>query len=137
MLEQIFGRCTRSVGFERVADSRADERTTFRRRAGGTCDGDKEFASELIGTFETSSEQSLQQIQAALASNDLAAAQRAAHSLKGAAGSIGAMIARGVAADLEDAAKDGDSGKAALLLDALRGEIARANEYLHRKLEAA
>ena len=102
-----------------------------------TCDGDKEFASELISTFETSGEQSLQQIQEALASNDLAAVQRAAHSLKGAAGSIGAMIARSVAADLEDAAKDGDSGKAALLLDALRGEIARANEYLHRKLEAA
>jgi HPt (histidine-containing phosphotransfer) domain-containing protein len=102
-----------------------------------TCDGDKEFASELIGTFETSGEQSLQEIQDGLAKNDLSAAQRAAHSLKGAAGSIGAMIARNVAADLEIAAKEGDAGKAALLLDVLRGEIARANEYLHRKLEAA
>jgi len=120
-----------------VANEHADAEPVDWNRLNETCDGDKEFASELIGTFTISGEQSLQQIQEALAGSDLDATQRAAHSLKGAAGSIGAMIARKVAADLEIAAKDGDTGKAALLLDVLRAEIARANEYLHRKLEAA
>jgi two-component system sensor histidine kinase/response regulator len=120
-----------------AAPARTDADPVDWNRLDETCDGDKEFASELISTFATSGEQSLQEIQDALAANDLAAAQRAAHSLKGAAGSIGAMIARSIAADLEVAAKEGDVGKSALLLEVLRAEVSRANEYLHRKLEAA
>jgi PAS domain S-box-containing protein len=100
-------------------------------------DGDREFASELISTFTESSVQSLQQIESALASNDLDLAGRAAHSLKGASGSIGANLVRDVAAELENTSKQGDGSKAALLLESLRSEVARANEYLHRKLEAA
>jgi len=99
--------------------------------------GDNEFALELIDAFATSSKQSLVQIQTALAVNDIAAIQRAAHSLKGAAGSIGAMTSRLLAANLEDAAKNNNTAQAALLFEALRHEIARANEYLHDKLDAA
>ncbi|MBC7983499.1 MAG: response regulator [Candidatus Obscuribacterales bacterium] len=102
-----------------------------------TCDGDVEFALELASTFAESGEQSLQQIKEALAANDLTAAQRAAHSLKGASGSIGANVVRAVAADLEIAAKRGDASTAALLFDALRSEISRANQFLSHKLKAA
>jgi HPt (histidine-containing phosphotransfer) domain-containing protein len=102
-----------------------------------TADGDREFAIELVATFADSSNEAIAQIAAALASNDIAAVQRAAHSLKGATGSMGAMTSNRLAADLEDAAKNGNASKAALLFDALRSEIARANEYMHDKLVAA
>jgi CheY-like chemotaxis protein/HPt (histidine-containing phosphotransfer) domain-containing protein len=102
-----------------------------------TVDGDKEFAIELVTTFADSSNQAIAQITAALASNDNAAVQLAAHSLKGASGSMGAMTAHKLAADLEDAAKNGNASKATLLFEALRNEIARANEYMQDKLAAA
>jgi two-component system, sensor histidine kinase and response regulator len=102
-----------------------------------TCDGDTEFAVELAATFAVSSEQSLTQIRDALASGDLPAAQRAAHSLKGASGSIGATLARALAADLEYAAKEGNASSSALLFEALRQEIERANQVLNHRLKAA
>jgi HPt (histidine-containing phosphotransfer) domain-containing protein len=102
-----------------------------------TADGDREFAQELVATFAGSSNEAIAQIAAALAANDIAAVQRAAHSLKGATGSMGAMISHKLAADLEEAAKGGNISKSELLFDALRNEIARANEYMHEKLAAA
>jgi CheY-like chemotaxis protein len=102
-----------------------------------TADGDKEFAIELVATFADSSNEAIAQIAAALASNDIAAVQRAAHSLKGATGSMGALTSNQLAAELEEAAKSGNASKATLLFDALRNEIARANEYMHDKLAAA
>jgi PAS domain S-box-containing protein len=102
-----------------------------------TADGDKEFAQELVETYAASSQESIDQIAAALAINDIAAVQRAAHSLKGASGSMGALTAHAIAADLEETAKSGNASKAALLFAALRGEVMRANEYMHEKLDAA
>jgi HPt (histidine-containing phosphotransfer) domain-containing protein len=92
---------------------------------------------ELIDTFAESSKQSIEQIATALAANDIATVQRAAHSLKGASGSIGATTSRMLAAELEDAAKNNNTAQVALLFEALRSEIARANEYMHDKLSAA
>ena len=97
--------------------------------------GDHEFASELINTFVGSSKQSLSQIESALAVQDLSAAQRAAHSLKGAAGSLGATASRLLAANLENAAKDGNASEATLILEALRIEVARASEVMQDKLD--
>jgi len=102
-----------------------------------TTDGDKEFAIELVSTFAESSKESIEQIAMALATNDLGAVQRAAHSLKGATGSMGATTSRLLAAELEDAAKNNHASEAALLFDALRHEITRANEFMHDKLAAA
>ena len=99
--------------------------------------GDNEFALELADTFAQSSRQAIERIESALASNDIAGVQRAAHSIKGAAGSIGAVTSRTLAANLEDAARASDAGKAALLFAALKNEVARANEYLHDRLDAA
>jgi PAS domain S-box-containing protein len=99
--------------------------------------GDNQFALELINTFAGSSKLSLTQIEAALASQDLPAVQRAAHSLKGAAGSLGATTARLLAANLEAAAKSGNRSEAALIFEALRLEVARANDYMHDKVDAA
>jgi two-component system, sensor histidine kinase and response regulator len=99
--------------------------------------GDNEFALELADTFAQSSRQAIERIESALASNDIAAVQRAAHSIKGAAGSIGAVTSRTLAANLEDAAKANDAAKATLLFTALKNEVRRANEFLHEKLDAA
>lgn len=102
-----------------------------------TADGDKEFAQELVETYAASSQESIEQIAAALAANDIGAVQRAAHSLKGASGSMGVLTAHAIAADLEETAKSGNASKAELLFAALRSEVARANEYMHEKLDAA
>jgi len=99
--------------------------------------GDNEFALELADTFAQSSRQAIERIESALVANDVAAVQRAAHSIKGAAGSIGAATSRALAANLEDAAKTNDVAKAALLFTALKHEVRRANDYLHEKLDAA
>jgi CheY-like chemotaxis protein len=99
--------------------------------------GDSDFAVELVATFVGSSKQSLAQIEAALAAQDLPAAQRAAHSLKGAAGSLGATTSRVLAANLESAAKAGRASEATLIFEALRLEVARASEFMQDKLDAA
>jgi PAS domain S-box-containing protein len=99
--------------------------------------GDNEFAKELVGTFAESSKESIDEIRGALAATDLIATQRAAHSLKGSAGSVGAMTARTLAANLEDAARNQNASEAALLFEALRDEISRATEYMQGRLNAA
>ena len=99
--------------------------------------GDSEFALELVNTFVGSSDESIQQIATALAAQDLPAAQRAAHSLKGAAGSLGAMTSRLLAANLETAAKEGSMSEATLIFEALRNEVARAKEYMQGRVDAA
>ncbi len=99
--------------------------------------GDNDFALELVNTFVGSSQKSLAQIESALASQDLGAAQQAAHSLKGAAGSLGATTSRMLAANLEAAAKNGKASEAILIFEALRLEVARANEFMQVKLAAA
>jgi CheY-like chemotaxis protein len=99
--------------------------------------GDSQFAMELVNTFVGSSNESLQQIEVALAAQNMPAAQRAAHSLKGAAGSLGASTSRLLAANLESAARDGKVSEAALIFEALRLEVARASEFMQDKLDAA
>jgi CheY-like chemotaxis protein/HPt (histidine-containing phosphotransfer) domain-containing protein len=99
--------------------------------------GDRDFASELVDTFIASSAQSLNQIQSALVSFDLGTVQKSAHSIKGAAGSIGAMTVRLLAANLEIAAKEGRTTDAPLVFEALRSEIKRATEYMTGRLNVA
>ncbi|HYM34232.1 MAG TPA: response regulator, partial [Steroidobacteraceae bacterium] len=102
-----------------------------------SAEGDAEFAMELVNAFASSSSDALRQIETALVGNDLSAVQRAAHSLKGASASIGAMTTRMLAANLEMAAKENRASEVALLFEALRSEVKRANEFMQQKLAAA
>jgi len=107
------------------------------RKIEQAADGDSSFTTELVNAFVGSSREALRQIEGALAVNDLEGVQRAAHSLKGASASIGALTTRTLAANLETAAKGRYASEVALLYEALRNEVMRANEFLQEKMAAA
>ena len=93
-------------------------------------DGDQVFAQELVTTFILSGEQQLDEIAAALAQNQRAAAARAAHKLKGACANIHAHALKFLAERIEvdSAAADArllDQGNALL-----RREFDRVKAFL-------
>jgi CheY-like chemotaxis protein/HPt (histidine-containing phosphotransfer) domain-containing protein len=97
-------------------------------------DGDRDFAMELINVFVDSASQTLSQISNALATQDIDAIRRGAHSLKGAAASMGAVGVRQLAADLEETAKGTNVDATALLFEALRNEVTRATSFMLDKM---
>jgi CheY-like chemotaxis protein/HPt (histidine-containing phosphotransfer) domain-containing protein len=102
-----------------------------------TAGDDVEFAQELVQTFGESSAQSIAQIANGLAANDLDTVRKAAHSLKGASASMGAMTARTLASSLEESAKANNASACALHFEALRAAVKRAEEYMHERVNAA
>lgn len=69
--------------------------------------GDEELLEELIVLFKDSSAGDFRQLQQAVAANDAPGVMRAAHSLKGAAASLGVEGIRQVAFAIETAARQG------------------------------
>ena len=68
--------------------------------------GDEELLEELLVLFRDSSVSDYAQLQQAVAANDAAGAMRAAHSLKGAAASLGIEGIRQLALDMEADARN-------------------------------
>jgi len=68
--------------------------------------GDEELLEELLVLFRDSSVSDYAQLQQAVAANDAAAVMRAAHSLKGAAASLGIEGIRQLALDMEADARN-------------------------------
>jgi signal transduction histidine kinase/DNA-binding response OmpR family regulator len=83
----------------------------------------------LLGKFAESQAGAVEDIRAALAAGDVPTAERAAHSLKGAAGNLGATALADVAAKAEAAIKAGEGFEAALdsLTPALRTVVEAIN----------
>jgi histidine phosphotransfer protein HptB len=69
---------------------------------------DDELLEELLELFRTSSNDDLQKIKEAVAIKDPEAAGEAAHSVKGAAASLGVEAVREVAYEMEQAGKEGN-----------------------------
>jgi len=84
--------------------------------------GDEELLEELLTLFRDASAQDYSQLQQAVADNDAAAAARAAHSLKGAAASLGIEGIRRLAAEME---QDGAQNSVAVAREklAVMGEM--------------
>jgi HPt (histidine-containing phosphotransfer) domain-containing protein len=92
--------------------------------------GREALATKMIGLFLASAPGRVNEIAGALASGDLEAARRGAHSLKPSAGQLGATRLSDVCQRLEDAATGGDVTSAGALLPDLRAELALAIEWL-------
>jgi CheY-like chemotaxis protein/HPt (histidine-containing phosphotransfer) domain-containing protein len=92
--------------------------------------GDREFAAELSATFVASAAQMLEQIDAAMHSRDGISLQRAAHTLKGAAASIGATLCQALAGNLEGLAKEQDFARSTGLVAQLRWAVETASRLL-------
>lgn len=69
---------------------------------------DADFETELLGMFLTEADDSLQQLGAAIASEDIPATEDIAHSLRGASANVGAIALAHVASQIEHLARNGE-----------------------------
>lgn len=87
--------------------------------------GQPDIVREVLTVFLADAPARLAAIDQAIGAGDAQAVQRAAHALKGAAGSIGAMALQGCCRELEERGKDRELDGAAALGSAIRAECAR------------
>lgn len=90
-------------------------------------DGDDTMIAEIVTAFLTDGEERLRQMYFAIAGGDETAARRAAHSLKGMSGSIGAMHLSDLSQHLEKAALGAITPER---IDALAHEYGRVSAAL-------
>jgi PAS domain S-box-containing protein len=93
---------------------------------------DPELVDLILNTFQQDAVEQVAALQAALDGNDLPAATRVAHSLKGSAANASADALGRVAADLEAAGRAGDRAAAAALAPALHAELDRVQSEVAR-----
>jgi HPt (histidine-containing phosphotransfer) domain-containing protein len=90
-------------------------------------DGELGLLKEMLDLFKTDTPDRIRAIEATLASGDLADMADVAHSIKGAAGTMGAPRLRGISAELEGAGRKGSfSVDSSLLLEQLKETYADA-----------
>jgi HPt (histidine-containing phosphotransfer) domain-containing protein len=82
--------------------------------------------------LESESAKLLEQLRAAVAQNDANGVERAAHTLKGALGSLAATAAFNVARELETAAREEDFARVKSLAAKLEREIERLRPVLEQ-----
>jgi signal transduction histidine kinase/CheY-like chemotaxis protein/HPt (histidine-containing phosphotransfer) domain-containing protein len=85
--------------------------------------GDSEFEKELLGEFLRTAPILVEDAAKAIAARDAAAAQRAAHTLKGSSGSIGAGPLAEASRFLEETCKEGRFEEAAPRVDQIRTRL--------------
>lgn len=86
---------------------------------------DEELLAELLDLLRSSGQDDLERIKAAMTGGDPMAMGDAAHSIKGAAASLGVETLRSLAHDLEKAGRNGDLVGAARLLPDLEAMLDR------------
>ncbi|MEW5884944.1 MAG: Hpt domain-containing protein [Armatimonadota bacterium] len=99
-------------------------------------DADASFQRELVQEFCGQAEMLGERIKDAVVAKDAEALQRAAHSLKGSAASVGATDLCETAASLDERARQGDFDGAlervGALLDSLNGTLEEMREWIKR-----
>jgi PAS domain S-box-containing protein len=98
--------------------------------------GSKEIFLSMLGKFIPSYELAVQSIGNALKTADWELAKRSAHTLKGAAATVGATSLSEYARQLEDAIAVNETGKYPGLLSNIEVELSRAINLIHAYLEA-
>ncbi len=93
-------------------------------------DGDGAVLAEVVGEFFVTSDEVRAQLLRALGEGDLEAAQRAAHTLKGASANVGAAALTEVCAQVEALVSAGKQDEAMRLIVQFEAEIARALDAL-------
>ena len=113
------------------ASADPSEATVFDKAAAlARAGGDETLLCAAVELFLGDCEALLAEIDRAVASGDLAGLERAAHQIKGAAGSLSAASAAAAAADIERLALRGGLEQAPDAADALRAELARLRPLL-------
>jgi HPt (histidine-containing phosphotransfer) domain-containing protein len=99
-----------------------------------TLPGEPDVLTQVLHLFLQEAPKRIQRLEEAWQSGDHAEVHRAAHSLKGSAGNIGAGPMFAVCRDLDEQAQAGDLTNAADLVAALAREYARVEAEIQRLL---
>jgi GAF domain-containing protein/CheY-like chemotaxis protein/HPt (histidine-containing phosphotransfer) domain-containing protein len=97
-----------------------------------TVDRDLELLGDLVREFRATYPDLLADIRGAVARNDAASAERAAHRLRGALAALAARPAAALVAEIEALARDRRLGGVQPLLEALEAELARIEAFVDR-----
>jgi two-component system, sensor histidine kinase and response regulator len=92
------------------------------------------FVAELAGVFLEDARSRLEAVDEALQQGDASAVERAAHTLKGGSGSMGARRMSGLCAQLEDVGASGDLSQGFELLGRIREELGRVERALEAEV---
>jgi HPt (histidine-containing phosphotransfer) domain-containing protein len=92
--------------------------------------GGLEFVGEMIELMNQQTPQQFDAIEKALASGDMATAQRHAHSMKSSFGNFGATTCQELATDMDRAGKDGDAETYRAGFDRLKIEFSKLQALL-------
>lgn len=92
--------------------------------------GSREFLVDLIDTFLRETEERLSDLRQARQAGRTDLLLKAAHTLKGSSGNMGAMALSGLCRRLEEEARKGGGGDEAALLAQIEAEVLRVREAL-------
>lgn len=101
-----------------------------------TADGEPDVLAEVLQLFLQDVPRRIAKLRAACAAGDAVEVYKAAHSLKGSAGNIGAQTLFALCRQLDDKGRAGDLTDAAQLVDTLDREFARVEVAIRGILAA-
>jgi two-component system sensor histidine kinase/response regulator len=97
-------------------------------------DGDIDFFAEMLREFLAYAPKQLENLERSLDASDGRVVESEAHSLKGAAGNLGARRIAELALEMELAGRTGELSTAPVALENLRSELKRVQEYVDKWL---
>jgi len=95
-------------------------------------DHDEELYQEILALFLADYPSQIQNLQYAIDLHDQETSHRVAHSMKSAAGNVGAITVSNVARDIERAAQNGDMLRVEQLFSELQAELEKLQAYIVR-----
>ena len=98
------------------------------------CGGDDAFERRILGNFRQTTRADAARLKDAIATGDLVAITRVAHSIKGASRTIGAQDLAAVCERIENAGRAGDADTVNANMSAFDVENARVDDYLESLL---
>jgi HPt (histidine-containing phosphotransfer) domain-containing protein len=98
-------------------------------------EGEDDPLPEIMEIFLRDTAERVRHVREAVAHRDASALQSVAHSLKGSAGTFGAITVRNLSAELERIGRDGTVHGATPLLLELEAAAERTRQALHSRLE--
>ncbi len=96
--------------------------------------GDDELAEQVVEVFLSDLPDQLDGLAQAVRANEVKTAERIAHSIKGAAATVGGIALRDTASECEQLGHAGDLTTMASLLPALRDQFAELGEALRKEV---
>jgi HPt (histidine-containing phosphotransfer) domain-containing protein len=96
--------------------------------------GQPDVLQEVLNLFLNDAPSRLEAIEAAVTAGDARGLQRAAHTMKGSSGTIGASALQKVCLSLEQMGKAAELSDAAAGLEQLRSEYRRVQDAIHQLL---